>query len=156
MLSALVGGPAGTNYGENISTMAITKNFSVWVLAGASVLTMLLSFFTPISDLLNTIPQAVIGGASLYLFGVIAAQGVAIMIEKKVDMFSAKNLAIIAMILIFGVGGQYAFGGNGVISMFGMNLPAIAAASILGILLNAVFVVSGDIASRKKNLPEEK
>lgn len=156
MVSAFVGGPAGTNYGENISTMAITKNFSVWVLAGASVLTMLLSFLTPISDLLNTIPQAVIGGASLYLFGVIAAQGVAIMIEKKVDMFSPKNLAIIAVILIFGVGGQYAFGGSGVLSMFGMSLPAIATASILGILLNAVFVVAGDLASRKKKAAEDK
>ncbi|HOW37662.1 MAG TPA: solute carrier family 23 protein, partial [Bacillota bacterium] len=150
MVSALVGGPAGTNYGENISTMAITKNFSVWVLGGASIITMLLSFISPLSDILNTIPQAVIGGASLYLFGVIAAQGVAIMIEKKVNMFSSKNLAIIAVILIFGVGGYYGFNGNGSISVFGMNLPAIATASILGIVLNALFILFEAIESKRQ------
>jgi uracil permease len=150
MVSALVGGPAGTNYGENISTMAITKNFSVWVLGGASVITMLLSFLSPLSDILNTIPQAVIGGASLYLFGVIAAQGVAIMIEKKVNMFSSKNLAIIAVILIFGVGGYYGFNGTGSISVFGMNLPAIATASILGIGLNALFILFENIEDRQQ------
>lgn len=150
MVSALVGGPAGTNYGENISTMAITKNFSVWVLAGASVLTMLLSFFSPLANLLNTIPQAVIGGASIYLFGVIGAQGVAIMIDKKVDMFSSKNMAIIAVILIFGIGGAFGFGGTGNIPMFGMQFPAIATASILGILLNAVFLIGESIAGKKQ------
>jgi len=149
MVSALVGGPAGTNYGENISTMAITKNFSVWVLVGASVLTMFLSFFSPLANLLNTIPQAVIGGASIYLFGVIGAQGIAIMIDKKVDMFSAKNMAIIAVILVFGIGGAFGFGGSGIIPLFGMELPAIATASILGILLNLVFVIADWIADRK-------
>jgi uracil permease len=149
MVSALVGGPAGTNYGENISTMAITKNFSVWVLVGASVLTMFLSFFSPLANLLNTIPQAVIGGASIYLFGVIGAQGIAIMIDKKVDMFDAKNMAIIAVILILGIGGSFGFGGSGIIPLFGLELPAIATASIVGILLNLVFVVSGWIGERK-------
>lgn len=133
--SALVGGPAGTNYGENISTMAITKNFSVWVLGSAAVITMILAFITPLANLVYTIPQPVIGGASIYLFGVIAAQGVAILIEKKVDMFDSKNLGIIAVILIVGLGGTYAFP-NGSIPMFGANLPALAFASILGILLN--------------------
>ncbi|MDY0210080.1 MAG: solute carrier family 23 protein [Acholeplasma sp.] len=133
--SALVGGPAGTNYGENISTMAITKNFSVWVLGTAAIITMILAFVTPLANLVYTIPQPVIGGASIYLFGVIGAQGIAILIEKKVNMFEAKNLGIIAVILIVGLGGNYAFP-NGNIPMFGFSLPALAFASILGILLN--------------------
>ena len=133
--SALVGGPAGTNYGENISTMAITRNFSVWVLVGAAVITMVLSFISPVANLIYTIPQPVIGGASIYLFGVIGAQGIAILIEKKVNMFCPKNLGIIAVILIVGLGGTFAFP-NGSIPMFGATLPAIAFASILGICLN--------------------
>ena len=69
------------------------------------------------------IPLAVIGGLEIYLFGAIAAQGIAIMIEKKVDMFSSKNIAVIACIMIIGIGGNYAFGGN--IPLFGVQIPCI-------------------------------
>lgn len=122
--SALVAGPAGTNYGENISTMAITKNFSVWVLGAAAVMTMIVSMFSPLSNLLYSIPKAVVGGASIYLFGVIAAQGIAIMIDKKVNMFDSKNLAIIAVVLILGLGT-----GN------------IALAAVSGIIMNLIFSI---------------
>lgn len=137
MVSALIGGPAGTNYGENISTMAITKNFSVYVLIGAAIITMVLAFISPIANLLYTIPAPVIGGASIYLFGVIGAQGIAILIEKKVDMFNSKNLGIIAVILIIGLGGHYAFP-NGNIPFLKLELPAIATAAIVGIVLHLV------------------
>ena len=136
MISGFVGGPAGTNYGENISTMAITKVFSVAVLAVAAVIAMVLSFFTPLVQGIYAIPTAVIGGLEIYLFGAIAAQGVAIMIDKKVDMFCSKNIAVIATIMVIGVGGQYAFGGN--IPFFGLNIPCIAGAAIFGILLNII------------------
>lgn len=135
IVSSIIGGPAGTNYGENLSTMAITKNFSVWVLGAAAVITMFISFFSPLTNLVLSIPSAVINGACIYLFGIIGAQGVAIMIERKVDMFSSKNLAVIAVILIVGLGGTYGFPG-GMIPFFGTNLPAIATASVLGILIN--------------------
>ena len=136
MISGLVGGPAGTNYGENISTMAITKVFSVPVLVVASIVAMIVSFFTPLIQVIYGIPLAVIGGLEVYLFGAIAAQGIAIMIEKKVDMFSSKNIAIIASIMVIGIGGQYAFGGN--IPFFGLQVPCIAGAAIFGILLNLI------------------
>lgn len=155
IVSALVGGPAGTNYGENISTMAITKNFSIWVLGGAAILTMGLAFLSPIANLLNTIPQAVIGGASIYLFGVIAAQGIAIMIEKKVDMFSSKNLAIIALILIIGIGGAFGFDQSGNIPIFGTTLPAIATASIVGIVVNSIFLIAEAIQHKRTNKVKE-
>ena len=135
MVSSLIGGPAGTNYGENLSTMAITKNFSVWVLGAAAIITMFISFFSPLTNLVLSIPSSVINGACIYLFGIIGAQGVAIMIERKVDMFSSKNLAVIAVILIVGLGGTYGFPG-GMIPFFGTNLPAIATASIMGIVIN--------------------
>ncbi len=139
MISGIIGGPAGTNYGENISTMAITKVFSVPVLIAAAVLAMIVSCFTPLIKVIYGIPLAVIGGLEIYLFGAIAAQGIAIMIDKKVDMFDSKNIAVIATVVIVGIGGQYAFGGN--IPLFGMNVPCIAGAAIAGIILNLILSI---------------
>ena len=136
MISGFIGGPAGTNYGENISAMAITRVFSVSVLVVAACIAMVVSCFTPLVSAIYAIPQAVIGGLEIYLFGAIAAQGIAIMIDKHVDMFSAKNIAVIATIMVIGIGGQYAFGGN--INFFGLNVPCIAGAAIFGIILNAI------------------
>ncbi|QIK56960.1 xanthine permease [Erysipelothrix sp. HDW6A] len=135
IVSSMFGGPAGTNYGENISTMAITNNFSVYVLGAAAVLTMIISFISPLAALVTSVPSAVINGAGVYLFGVIGAQGIAILINKEVDLFDAKNLAIIAIILVVGLGGNFAFPG-GMIPVGTMQLPAIATASILGIFFN--------------------
>ena len=139
MITGFVGGPAGTNYGENISTMAITKVFSIAVMIGAAIIAMVVSCFTPLIKVIYGIPTAVIGGLEIYLFGAIAAQGIAIMIDKKVDMFSAKNIAVIASTMVIGVGGQYAFGGS--IPFFGINVPCIAGAAIFGIFLNLVLSI---------------
>lgn len=139
MVSGFIGGPAGTNYGENISTMAITKVFSVPVMAVAGIIAMIISCFTPLISIIYSIPIAVIGGLEIYLFGAIAAQGIAIMIDKKVDMFSSKNIAVIASIMVIGIGGNYAFGGN--IPFFGMNVPCIAGAAIFGIFLNLILSI---------------
>jgi uracil permease len=152
MISGLVGGPAGTNYGENISTMAITKVFSIPVLITAAIIAMLISCFTPLIKVVYGIPLAVIGGLEIYLFGAIAAQGIAIMIDKKVDMFSAKNIAVIATIMVIGLGGQYYFGGN--IPFFGMNVPCIAAAAIFGIVLNLILSIGEKKEKQKAQASE--
>lgn len=146
MVSGFIGGPAGTNYGENISAMAITKVFSVPVLIVAAIFAMIIACFTPLINVIYSIPTPVIGGLEVYLFGAIAAQGIAIMVEKKVDLFSSKNIAIIATIMIIGLGGQYAFGGN--IPFFGLNVPCVAGAAIFGILLN-ILLNFKDIFMRK-------
>lgn len=140
IVASLFGGPAGTNYGENISTMAITRNFSVKVLGSAAVMAIILSFFQPLANAINSVPSCVINGACVYLFGVIGAQGVAIMINKKVDLFDARNLAVIAVILVIGLGGSYGFP-NGMIPAFGMQLPAIATAATVGIVLNLLLSI---------------
>lgn len=140
IVASLFGGPGGTNYGENISTMAITKNFSVRMLGTAAVLSMFLSFVGPLSNLINTIPAAVINGACIFLFGVIAAQGIAIMINKKVDLFDARNLAVIAVTITIGLGGHYGFP-NGMIPIFGFEMPSISTAAIMGIILNLILSV---------------
>jgi len=137
IVSGFIGGPAGTNYGENISAMALSKIFSVPVLIAAAIITMIISCFTPLINIVYSIPTSVIGGLSIYLFGVIGAQGIAIMMEKKVDLFVAKNLAVIAIILIIGLGGSFGFP-NGMIPMFGAEFPAIASAAVVGILLNLI------------------
>ena len=143
IVSAMIGGPAGTNYGENLSTMAITRNFSVWVLGVAAIITMVIAFVNPLSALVLTIPSSVINGACIYLFGIIGAQGIAIMIERKVDMFNAKTLAVIATILTIGLGGTFGFAG-GMIPAFGFLLPAIATASVFGIVLNLMLSFKQD------------
>ncbi len=139
MVSGFVGGPAGTNYGENISAMAITKVFSIPVLMAASVLAMVIACFTPLINAIYSIPTAVIGGLEVYLFGAIAAQGIAIMVEKKVDLFSSKNIALIATIMIIGIGGNYQFKGN--IPFFGLEVPCVAGAAIFGIILNLILSI---------------
>ncbi|MGE5604273.1 MAG: uracil-xanthine permease family protein [Bacteroidota bacterium] len=140
IIAGSIGGPAGTNYGENNSVMAITKNFSVTVIMLAAIFAIVLSFFGKLAGAVNSVPGAVIGGVSIYLFGVIGVQGVALMISEKVDLFSAKNLAIASTILVIGIGGSFAFP-NGMIPLFGAQLPAIATAAVFGILLNLVFLL---------------
>ena len=140
IVASIFGGPAGTNYGENISTMAITKNFSVKVLGTAAVMAMGMSFLEPVSNAIRSVPGSVINGACIFLFGVIGAQGIAIMINKKVDMFDARNLAVISAILVVGIGGSYGFP-NGMIPCFGQQFPAIATASVVGIVLNLILSI---------------
>jgi len=139
IVAGFIGGPAGTNYGENISAMAITKVFSIPVLIAASIIAMIIACFSPLINAIYSIPTAVIGGLEVYLFGAIAAQGIAIMVEKKVDLFSSKNIALIATIMIIGLGGQYAFGGS--IPFFGIDVPCVAGAAIFGILLNIILTI---------------
>lgn len=141
MITGLIGGPAGTNYGENISTMAITKVFSVPVLVVAAIFAMAISCLTPVIRAIYAIPTAVIGGLEIYLFGAIAAQGIAIMIDKKCDMFSAKNVAVIASVMVIGLGGQYAFGGNIPFPGFSNGIPCVAGAAIFGIALNLLLSI---------------
>jgi len=141
IISGAIGGPAGTNYGENISAMALSKVFSVPVLIVAAIITMIISCFTPLINLVYSIPTAVIGGLSIYLFGVIAAQGITIMMDRKVDMFQSKNLAVIAIILIIGLGGTFGFTGDGMIPMFGGQFPALATAAVVGIVLNLMLSI---------------
>ncbi|HCR41480.1 MAG TPA: xanthine permease [Lachnospiraceae bacterium] len=153
IISGFIGGPAGTNYGENISTMAISNVFSVPVLISAAIITMIIACFTPLINAIYSIPTAVIGGLSVYLYGVIAAQGIAIMMDRKVNMFKSKNLAVIAIILVIGLGGTYGFTGNGMIPMFGIEIPALATAAIVGILLNLLLSI-GDKAEEEEDTRE--
>lgn len=141
----LLGGCAGTNYGENNSLMAITRNYSTAVLMTAGGIAFLLAFSGKLVALVNTMPAAVVGGLSIYLFGVIGMQGVALIQSEKVNLFDPKQLAVGAIILITGIGGNLALA-NGVFPfnipfLFPNGIPAIVFAAILGILVNTIFLL---------------
>jgi uracil permease len=145
MVVGMLGGCAGTNYGENNSLMAITRNYSVNVLMTAAVIAIILGFSGKLVALVNTMPGAVIGGLSIYLFGVIGMQGVALIQSEKVNLFDPKNLAIGAVILVLGIGGNLALP-NGLFPftvpyLFPNGIPAIVFAAIVGILINLIFVL---------------
>jgi uracil permease len=140
----LLGGCAGTNYGENNSLMAITRNYSVPVLMTAGAIAIVLAFIGKLSALVGTIPVAVTGGLAIYLFGVIGMQGIALMQSERVNLFDPKNLAIGAIILVAGIGGNLALP-DGLFPfkipvLFPNGIPAIVFAAIIGILLNLLFV----------------
>lgn len=145
LVVGFLGGCAGTNYGENNSLMAITRNYSVPVLMAAGGIAILLGFIGKLAALVNTVPVAVVGGLSIYLFGVIGKQGIALIQSEKVNLFDPKNLAIGASILVLGIGGNLALE-NGLFPFkipvfFPDGIPAIVFAAIVGILLNLLFVI---------------
>jgi len=144
-LKGLLGATAGTNYGENNSLMAITRNYSGPALISAGVIAILLGFVGKLAGLVQTVPLAVSGGLAIYLFGVIGMQGIALMQEHKVSMFDPRNLAIGAVIMIVGIGGNIGYPGGfipvAIPGIFPSGLPAIATAAVLGILLNAIFLL---------------
>jgi uracil permease len=144
-INGLLGATAGTNYGENNSLMAITRNYSGPALMAAGVISILIAFVGKLAAIVGTVPLAVSGGLAIYLFGVIGMQGIALMQEHKVSMFDPRNLAIGAIIMVIGIGGNIGLGGNLPIpvlqSIFPSGLPAIATAAVMGILVNAIFLI---------------
>ena len=112
MINGLFGSTAGTNYGENNSLMAITRNYSGPVLLAAGVISILLGFIGKLEALVGTVPLAVSGGLAIYLFGVIGMQGIALMVENKVNLFSPRTLAVGAVIMVVGIGGNIGYSGG--------------------------------------------
>ena len=132
MLASLLGGPPNTTYGENIGVLAITRIFSVWVVAGAAVLAVLLGFVGSVAAFIGSIPMAVMGGVAIALFGVIAASGLRTLIEGKVDFGEKRNLLIASVILVIGIGGATLKLGDYA------EVSSMALAAVIGILLHAV------------------
>ena len=131
IVAGLIGGPPTTSYGENIGVLAITRVHSVFVIAGAAVFAVALGFVGKMSALILSIPNPVISGISFVLFGVIAASGLKILIENKIDLDKKKNLLIASVILVVGIGGL-------VLEVGTFTLSAMALATVLGIFLNLI------------------
>ncbi|AEM79699.1 solute carrier family 23 protein [Thermoanaerobacter wiegelii] len=130
-IAALFGGPPSTTYGENIGVLAITRVYSSKVIQGAAIIAILLSFIQKIGALIEVIPQPVMGGVTIILFGMIAAAGMRTLVENKVDFSDSRNLIIASVILTLGVGGIKIAFGNFV-------FEGIGPATLAGILLNLV------------------
>ena len=131
VLSGLFGATPNTTYGENIGVMAITRVFSTFVIAGAAVLAIVMSFVGKVSALLQSIPSPVLGGISIALFGVIASSGLKILIEAQTNFDNKKNLLIASVILVSGIGGL-------TLQLSGLQSSGVALSTILGIVLYLV------------------
>ncbi|WP_328284598.1 solute carrier family 23 protein [Anoxybacillus sp. J5B_2022] len=132
MISALIGGPPKTTYGENIGVLAITRVYSVYVLAGAAVLAIVFGFVGKITALIGTIPTPVMGGVSILLFGIIASSGLRMLVDSKVDFGDKRNLVISSVILVIGIGGAILK----VSETF--QIQGMALAAIVGVILNLI------------------
>ncbi|GLB61253.1 solute carrier family 23 protein [Cytobacillus sp. NCCP-133] len=131
MISALIGGPPKTTYGENIGVLAITKIYSVYVLAGAAVVAIIFGFIGKVTALISSIPTPVMGGVSILLFGIIASSGLRMLVDSKVDFGNNRNLVIASIILVLGIGGAH-------IEIWAFKLEGMALAAISGVLLNLI------------------
>ena len=130
--SAIMGGPPKTTYGENIGVLAITRVYSVYVIMGAAIIAIVLSFFGQAMALIATIPTAVLGGISILLFGIIASSGLRMLVDSKVDFGNNRNMVIASVILVIGIGGA-ALRFSESFAIEGMAL-----ASIIGVVLNLI------------------
>jgi uracil permease len=132
VLSGLVGATPNTTYGENIGVMAITKVYSVWVIGGAAVIAILVSFSGKLSAIIRSIPVPVMGGVCILLFGVIAAAGIRMLIEKKVDYTQPRNLILTSVVLVSGISGA-------AVKLGTVELKGMALGTVVAIFLSLVF-----------------
>ncbi|MBS4177899.1 uracil permease [Lederbergia citrea] len=132
ILSSFLGATPNTTYGENIGVLAITRVYSTWIIGGAAVIAIVLSFCGKLAALISSIPTPVMGGISLLLFGIIAASGIRMLVEAKVDYSVSQNLILTCVVLAIGISGATIHLGN--VELKGMGL-----ATIVAILLSLFF-----------------
>lgn len=148
MISGLIGSVPTTTYGENIGVMAITGVYSVQVIAGAAILSIISSFIGPLAALIQTIPNPVIGGISFLLYGMIGTSGLRILVDKKVDYSKSLNMILTSVIFVIGLSGVTIHLGS--ISLSGMVL-----ACITGMLMSLFFYVLGKFNLLNEELPKD-
>ena len=134
MLSGFIGSVPTTTYGENIGVMAVTKVYSVRVIAGAAILSIICSFVGKLSTLISTIPGPVIGGISFLLYGMIGTSGLRILVDSKVDYSKNRNQALTSVIFVTGLSGAALKIGN-------IELTGMVLACVVGMALSLVFYV---------------
>lgn len=130
-VSAFFGGPANTTYGENTGVIGLTRIASTSVIRNAAIIAIVLSFFGKFTALLTTIPNAVIGGMSIILYGVIASNGLKVMIDEQIDFTKVRNLIITSAMLVIGLGGA-------VLDIGPLVVSGTALSAIVGVILNII------------------
>lgn len=134
MLSGLIGSVPTTTYGENIGVMAMTKVYSVYVIGGAAVLSIICSFIGKLTALIQTIPSPIIGGNSFLLYGMIGTSGIRILVDGKVDYSRSRNMALTSVIFVTGLSGIK-------ISIGEIELTGMVLACIVGMILSLIFYI---------------
>lgn len=156
-LAGLIGGPANTTYGENTAVLAITKNYNPKNIFIAAIMAVVLGIFVPFSEILQSIPSPVVGGASIVLFGMISANGLRALVDGKVDFGDSKNVLVVSVTLAIGLGlGAMSLAGditgNAALKiMIGeVELSPLAIATVIAIVLNLLIP-----NSKKENIGVE-
>lgn len=132
-VAGILGGPANTTYGENTSVVGMTKIASVWVIGLAAIFAICLGFLGKFTALVSTIPNAVLGGVSLLLYGFIAVNGLKVLIQNQVDFGKTKNVIVASAMLVLGLGGAAISIVSGDVSV---TISGMSLAAIIGILIN--------------------
>jgi uracil permease len=132
-ISAMFGGPANTTYSENTGVLALTKQYNPVVMRIAACFAIVLSLFPKLAQVLYSIPAGVIGGVSIVLFGMIAAVGARNLVENQVDFKSSRNLIIMAVVMVLGLGGAAL---SFTIGESEFALSGVGLSAIVGIILN--------------------
>lgn len=148
VLSSAFGGLPVTTYGENVGVMALTKVYSVWVIGGAAIFSIVLSFMGKVTAIIQAMPQAVMGGVSILLFGMISASGLRMLIDSNVDYSKTRNLILSAIVLILGVG-------EGKIVMGPVELEGMGLATMAAILLSLFFLLIDKLGISNTSSSEE-
>lgn len=133
-ISGFVGGVPTTTYGENIGVMAVTGVYSVYVIAGAAIISILMAFIGPLSALIQTIPGDVIGGVTFLLYGMIGTSGIRLLVDEKVDYSKSKNLILTSIIFVAGLSGL-------TINLGGVQLSGMVLASMIAVFLSLLFYI---------------
>ncbi|WP_293169831.1 solute carrier family 23 protein [Oceanithermus sp.] len=139
-LAGLIGGPANTTYSENTGVLAVTKVYDPAILRIAAVFAILLGFSPKLAALLQTLPPGVLGGISILLFGMIASVGIRTLAEAEIDFTHSRNMIVVALILVLGLGGAVA--DLGTVTVAGAEVPlqasGMALAAVVGVLVNLI------------------
>ena len=141
--AGFLGGPANTTYGENTSVVGMTKVASVWVIGLAAVIAILLGFLGKFTALVSTIPNAVLGGVALLLYGFIAVNGLKVLIENKIDFSKSRNIIIASSMLVLGLGGA-------VINVATVGVSGMSLAAFVGVILNLILPKEKDEEEKTK------
>lgn len=152
-VAGVLGGPANTTYGENTSVVGMTKVASVWVIGLAAIIAIIIGFLGKFTALVSTIPNAVLGGVSLLLYGFIAVNGLKVLIKNQIDFEKTKNIVVASTMLVLGLGGASIsiISGDLSITISGMSLAAI-----IGIILNLILPDEKEEANVDKQKNEKK
>ena len=152
-ISGLLGGPPTTTYAENIGVMSVTRVYATQVFWYAAGFALIVGGFCPkLAALINTIPVPVMGGVSLLLFGLIASNGLSMLVNNRVDFSVNRNLMIASVTIILGVGMEC---GGISIPLGNYTLPGMATATLVGVLLNLILPGRGKAAEQQESPVKE-